>query len=145
MGTLIRHAGTAAPVFPLAVAMIESPFRASLVAAVGAAALPEPGFASAGGTAIALSAIAVPAEPEHCVASSAEANPLTKNDLAMTIHARREAGLDNGDRSWQVKVRTSSMLWLPAEGCQTGGPAALTAGYPMSSRLRRRTLYLWSS
>jgi hypothetical protein len=51
--------------------------------------------------------IAVPADPEHRVASGAEANPLTKNDLAMTIHARREAGLDNGDRSWQV--RTSSM------------------------------------
>ena len=140
MGTLIRHAGTAAPVFPLAVAMIESPFRASLVAAVGAAALPEPGFASAGGTAIALSAIAVPAEPEHCVASSAEANPLTKNDLAMTIHARPEAGLDNGDRSWQV--RTSSMCGYLLKVARLEAPAALTAGAPMSSRLRGRTLYL---
>jgi hypothetical protein len=106
LGTLIRHTGPSAPVFPLAVAMVESSFRASLVAAVGAAALPEPGFGPAGGTAIALPAIAVPAEPEHRVASRAEANPLTKNDLAM-IHARRETGLDNGDRSWQV--RTSSM------------------------------------
>ena len=87
--------------------MIESSFRASRVAAVGAAALPQTGFGPAGGTAIALSMIAVPADPEHRVASGAEANPLTKNDLAMTIHARREAGLDNGDRSWQV--RTSSM------------------------------------
>ena len=87
--------------------MIESSFRASLVAAVGAAALPQTGFGPAGVTAIALSMIAVPADPEHRVASSAEANPLTKNDLAMTIHARREAGLDNGDRSWQV--RTSSV------------------------------------
>jgi hypothetical protein len=27
---------------------------------------------------------------------------LTKNNLAMTIHVRPEAGLDKGDRSWQV-------------------------------------------
>jgi hypothetical protein len=107
MGTLIRHARTAVPVFPLAVAMIESSFRAPLVAAVGAATLPETGFGLAGGTAIALPPITVPADPEHRVASHAEADPLTKNDLAMTTHARREAGLDNGDRSWQVK--TSSM------------------------------------
>jgi hypothetical protein len=107
MGTLIRHARPAAPVFPLAVAMIESAFRASLVAAVGAATLPGTGLGPAGRTAIALSPIAAPADPEHCVASSTEANPLTKDDLAMTIHAHREAGLDNGDRSWQV--RTSSM------------------------------------
>ena len=31
-----------------------------------------------------------------------------------------QAGLDNGDRSWQV--RTSSLLWLPAEGCQDWTP-----------------------
>ena len=138
MGTLIRHAGPSAPVFPLAVAMIESSFRALLVAAVGAAALPEPGFGAAGGTAIALPPIALLAEPEHRLASGAEANPLTKNDLAL-IHARRETGLDNGDRSWQV--RTSFDVWLPAQGCQTGRPVASTAGHPKRSRLRRRTLY----
>jgi hypothetical protein len=77
------------------------------MAAVGAAALPEPGFSAARGAAITLSAVAVSADPEHCVASHAEANPLTKHHLAMKIHARRQAGLDNGERSWQV--RTSLM------------------------------------
>ena len=120
MGTLIRHARPPAPVLPLAVAMIEPSFGATLVAAVGAAALPAPGFGAASGTAIALSAIAVSADPEHRVASNA--GPLTKDCLAMKIHARRQAGLDNGDRSWQV--RTSFDVWLPAEGCQTGRPAA---------------------
>ncbi len=87
MGTLIRHARPPAPVFPLAVAMIESSLRAPLVAAVGAAALPATGFGAASGTAIALSAIAVSADPEQRVASNA--SPLTKDRLAMKIHARR--------------------------------------------------------
>ncbi len=82
--------------------MIEPAFGASLMPAVGAAALSTPGFGSALFAAIALSAIAVPADPEHCVTSHAKANPLTKHHLAMSIHARRQAGLDNGERSWQV-------------------------------------------
>jgi hypothetical protein len=84
--------------------MIEPSFEASLVAAVGAAALPAPSFQAARIAAVTLSAVAVPADPEHCVASNGRTNPLTKNDLAMTIHVRPEAGLDNGDRSWQVKT-----------------------------------------
>jgi len=65
LGTLIRHARPPTPVFPLAVAMIEPSFGATLVAAVGATALPAPRFCSANGTAIALSAIAVSADPEQ--------------------------------------------------------------------------------
>jgi hypothetical protein len=141
MGTLIRHTRPTVPVFPLPVAMVEPSFRAPLVAVVGAAALPKPGFVAASGAAIALSAITVPADPEHRVASNAEANPLTKNHLAMKSHVRPQAGLDNGNGSWQVK--TSSNVWLPAEGCQTGRPDASTAGHPASSRLRRKTLHLW--
>lgn len=102
MGTLIRHARPPTPVFPLAVSMVKPSFRAPLVAAVSPAALPAPGFASASGTAIALSAIAVPADPEHCMAS--QTRPLTKDRLAMKIHAHRHAGLDNGERSWQVST-----------------------------------------
>jgi len=64
-------------------------FQASLVAVIGAPSLP---------------AIAVSADPEHCVATNARTNALTKNDLAMTIHVRPEAGLDNGNRSWQGKT-----------------------------------------
>ena len=69
--------------------MVELSFRASLVSVVGAASL---------------SAVAVPADPEDCVASDSRTNPLTKDHLAMTIHVRRKAGLDNGDRSWQVRT-----------------------------------------
>jgi len=84
--------------------MIEPALGASLVAAVGAAALRAPGFQAARIAAVTLSAVAVPADPEHCVASNGRTNPLTKNHLAMTIHVRPEAGLDNGDRSWQVRT-----------------------------------------
>ena len=69
--------------------------------------------------------IAVPADPEHRVASGAEANPLTKNDLAMTspfAPARRGWTMASG--SWQV--RTS----FPMRGdllrvCQAGLPGSL--------------------
>ena len=79
--------------------MIEPPFRAVLVSPVGQAPLTATGLLAAGETAIALSAITVLADPEHRVASNAEANPLTKNHLAMKTHVRRRAGLDNGGRS----------------------------------------------
>jgi hypothetical protein len=75
-----------------------------------------------------MSAIAVFADPEHCPASNT--GPLTKDCLAMKIHARRQAGLDNGDRSWQV--RTSFDVWLPAEGCQTGCSAASNGRAPQT-------------
>jgi hypothetical protein len=117
--------------------MIEPSFRAPLVAAVGAASLPAPGFGLTSGTAIAMSAIAVSADPEHRVASNT--SPLTKCRLAMKIHARRQAGLDNGDRSWQV--RTSFEVWLPAEGRQTGRPAASTAGHSIEFSAFDEELY----
>jgi len=88
----------------LPVTMIELSFRASLVPVVGAAALPAAGFRAAGFAAVALSPIAVPADPEDRVAADNRTNTLTKDHLAMKIHVRREAGLDNGDRSWQVKT-----------------------------------------
>ena|ERR1700678_1649693 len=105
---------------PLPVPMIELSFRTALVPVVGAAALPAPGFGAAVVAAVTLSPVTVPADPENCVASDHRTNALTKDHLAMPIHVRRVAGLDNGDRSWQV--RTSLLLWLPAEGCQTGHP-----------------------
>lgn len=45
-----------------------------------------------------MSTVAVPANPEHCVASDSRTDPLTKDHLAITIHVRPEAGLDNGDQ-----------------------------------------------
>jgi hypothetical protein len=91
----------------LAVAMIGLSFGASLVPLIGAAALPPPGFGAAGFAAVALSPVAVPADPEDSVAADNRTNTLTKDHLAMKIHVRPRTGLDNGDRSWQV--RTSSM------------------------------------
>jgi hypothetical protein len=127
------------PVSALPVAMIELSFRASLVPVVGAAALPAPGFNATGLAAVTLPAVAVPADPENRVASDSRTNPLTKDHLAMPIHVRRKVGLDNGDRSWQV--RTSLLLWLPDEGCQTGRPDRSNGpGTRCVPRLRRRTL-----
>ena len=88
----------------LAVAMIESSFRASLVPVVGATPLPTTGFGAAAVAAITLSAVAVATDPENCMASDSRTNALTKDHLAMPIHVRRQAGLDNGDRSWQLKT-----------------------------------------
>ena len=89
--------------------MIEPSFLAQLVATIGAASLTEPGFSAASGAAIALSAITVFADPEHGAASVTTANSLPENRLAMKGHLRRQAGLDNGNRSWQV--RTSFDDW----------------------------------
>jgi hypothetical protein len=89
--------------------MVQPSFPAILVAAVGAAPLLEPGCGPASGAAIALSAVTVRTDPEHRLASAAAANPLPENDFAMKCHARPQAGLDNGNRSWQV--RTSFDAW----------------------------------
>jgi len=88
---LIRHARLrpAAPILALPVAMVHPSFRAPLVAAVGAAPLLESCFRAAGEAAIALSTVTVRTDPEHRVASTAAANPLTENYFAMNRHARR--------------------------------------------------------
>ena len=93
---MIRHAHlrAALTILPLPVAVIESPFRAPLVTAVGAASLSEPGFRAASKAAIALSTITVLTDPEHRVTSAAAANPLTENYFAVNRHAHSRAGLD---------------------------------------------------
>jgi len=123
----------------LAIAMIELSFGASLVPVVGAAALPAPGFNATGFAAVTLPAIAVPADPENCVASDSRANPLPKDHLAMKIHVRPRTGLDNGDRSWQV--RTSSMCGYLLKVARLSARTASTVRVPRCvPRLRRRTL-----
>jgi hypothetical protein len=112
MGTLIRHARSrelAMSIVPLPVAMVQTTFRAALVTAVGTALLLDPGLSAATGTAIALSAVAVLADPEHLVAIATTANALPENHFAMSRHRCPPAGLDNGNRSWQV--RTSFDAW----------------------------------
>jgi hypothetical protein len=106
MGTLIRHAGAAGPalpVFPFPVKMVQSPFVALLVTGVCAAPLLEACFGAAGRAAIALSTVAVAADPEYCAASTAATNPLSENHFAVSRHRCPKVGLDNGNRSWQVR------------------------------------------
>ncbi len=110
------------------VAMIELSFGTSLMAVVGAATLTAPGFNATGVATVTLPAVAVPADPEHCVASDSRTNALTKDDLAMPIHVRRQAGLDNGDRSWQV--RTSSLYGYLMKVARLGARAAPTVRVP---------------
>ena len=88
---------TAAPVLSLTVAMIDLPFGAPLVPAVGAAPLLAAGLLAALVAAVAVSAITVRADEENRVAALTEANPLPQNRFAMNHrHASSQAGLDNG-------------------------------------------------
>ena len=74
------------PVGPLPVAMIEPAFRAALMPPVGATALPDPCVVTASQAAVALSAVAMEAEPEHGATHFCVANPLPKNNFAVTLH-----------------------------------------------------------
>src|SRR3989442_6141864 len=77
--------------------MIELPFRALLVAFIGAPPLPAAGLVAALSAALAMSAIAVRADEENRVAALTKANPLPQNRFAMNHrHASSLAELDNG-------------------------------------------------
>jgi hypothetical protein len=81
----------------LTVTMIEPSFGAFLVAAVGAPPLADARLFTALGTAVALSAIAVLANKEHCMTLVTVANSLPEYRFAMNCrHASSQAGLDNG-------------------------------------------------
>jgi hypothetical protein len=100
---LIRHARlqltTTASVFPLAVAMIESSFAASLVSPVGGSPLLAAGLFAALGAAVAVSTITMCADEKNGLALSTKANPLPQNRFAMNHrYARSTAELDNGSR-----------------------------------------------
>lgn len=81
----------------LPVAMIEPPFRALLVSAVGAASLPAPGSFAARQAAIAVAAITVCADEEHCATSIDRTKPLPQNHFAVCCHVLPQATLDNGN------------------------------------------------
>jgi hypothetical protein len=105
---LIRHAGlrdaafrlSSFAVLALPVAMIEASFRALLVPPVSAPPLtPACQFAAF-----------VAAIEKGCVTLMTQADPLPQNCFVMNLrHASWQAGLDNGEPSWQV--RTSS-VWF---------------------------------
>jgi hypothetical protein len=106
MGRLIRHARPAAPfaVGTLPVPMIEPAFEAPLMTTVGSTALLAPGFRAASRTAVALSPIAVRANPEHRLAPLAAANALPENHFSMSLHPPTPADFDNGNGSCQGRT-----------------------------------------
>ena len=76
--------------------MIELAFEALLVALIGGPPLPAPGLQAALLAAVAMSAIAVRADEEHCVTLLTEANSLLEYRFAVNCrHASSQAGLDN--------------------------------------------------
>jgi len=103
---LIRHAGigSAPAILALTVPMIESSLATLLVATVGEAPLLPIGLLPAQRAAVALSPVAVAADPKHPAASAAAANALTQNKFAADRHPRPQAGLDNGHCSWHGRT-----------------------------------------
>jgi hypothetical protein len=87
---LIRHAAweTAATIGALPVAMIQSPFSALLMTAIGGPMLPAPGLTAALRAAVALTAITASANPEHRPAIGVAAKPLPQNNFPMNRHPR---------------------------------------------------------
>ena len=106
MGRLIRHADrrVALPIRTLPVPMIEPAFPTPLVAVVGSAVLSAPGCAAASRTAIALSAVAVRANPEQRLASLTATNAQPENHFSMNRHPPTQAGFDKGNGSCQGKT-----------------------------------------
>jgi hypothetical protein len=80
---------------PLAIAVIEPPFDALLVTAVGTTSLAEPCVPATGETAIVLAAITAPAQEEQGAAFAIPANP-SSEAIVRRRHAHLQAALDNG-------------------------------------------------
>jgi hypothetical protein len=127
---LIRHGRllltAAAPVFPLAVAMIEPSFPTLLVTPVGAPPLLATGLFAALDAAVAVSAITVRADEENRLATLTKAKSLPQNRFAMNHrHASSPAGLDNGSglvAGWNQLCLVLPVEWLPnTEPCRSNG------------------------
>ena len=130
---MIRHAGVflpaSAPVLALAVAMIELPFGALLVAFVGLPALSFAGLIAAGDAAIAVPAIAVRAQEKHGVAVLPETNSMKENRFAVNRrHACLQARLDNGTRF--VAGWNQLCLVYLTKVAELGTLPLLTTGFP---------------
>ena len=103
---MIRHAGfQAAAVGALAVSMIEAPFGATLVTAVGFTALEAAGFFTTTGTAITLAPITVTAEIKHRAAGRKVTHTLAKGCGMSNRHRFGKGAVDNRRRSWQDDSR----------------------------------------
>jgi len=111
---LIRHAwpATALTVLLLPVAVVEPAFGTLLIASVGRPVLPVPRLDAARRAAIALSAIAMCANPEHRLASLAATNALPKNHFSLNRHPPTPADFDNGNGSCQGRTSLDGYLLL---------------------------------
>jgi hypothetical protein len=87
----------AAPVRPLAIAMIEPSFGTPLVAPVGAPPLLAAGSLAALGAAVAVPAITVRADKENRLAAMTEAKPLPQNRFAVN-HRQASSQAGTGQR-----------------------------------------------
>src|SRR6516165_6260923 len=115
LGRFIRHAGALAlAIVALAVAMILTPFRGLLMAAVGLAALQTEGFLAAVRTAVALSAVTATAEIKDRATSRPVTNPLSEDQGTAIGHRSPQAVLDNRGPSWQDEART--WMWRVLNG-----------------------------
>ena len=103
---MIRHARPAPTlaVVLLPIPVVEPAFGALLIAAVGRPVLPAPGSGAASWAAVALSAIAMCTDPEHCLAFLAAANALPENHFSMNRHPPRQADFNNGNGSCQGRT-----------------------------------------
>jgi hypothetical protein len=109
--------------------MIELPFGALLVAAVGAPPLLAAGLLAALVAAVAVSAITMRADEENRVAALTKANPLPQNRFAMNHrHASSQAGLDNGS-GLVAGLKPALFGFTCRMVAEHGNPAALTAGF----------------
>jgi hypothetical protein len=94
---MIRHAGLqpAAAIPSLAIAMVEPPFGAPLMTAVGTPSLVASRKLSTGQTAVALAAITTTADKEFGAAFTVPTNASSEVTVRRR-HAPRQAALDNG-------------------------------------------------
>jgi hypothetical protein len=94
---MIRHASLelTAAISSLAVAMVELPFGALLMPAIGAASLAHPRMPLTGDTTVALSVIATDAQKEFGAAFAVAANP-SSEPIVRRRHAHWQAVLDKG-------------------------------------------------
>ena len=131
LGRYIRHANSQVtlPILALAIAMVLTPFRTLLVAAVGQAVLLSACLLPTRRAAVVLSSVTVATDPENLATAAGTANSLTKDNFAVGRHPRPKVGLDNGDRSWQLE--TILVFGYLMKVCHTGNPTALTVGFSL--------------
>lgn len=137
-GTLIHNGnfGESLTVGSLAVSLVESSFGSFTVAQVGSSALLSAGLNAAIVAAVAMSPVALAANPEKGPTFMPPAKPLTQNIFHGRNHPRPKARLDNGRRSCQFN--DGCIQKHHADGIAANGPRSRSrSGSPLSLFLKR--------